>query len=57
MGYLNVLHVCIVELLSEMLVLLQEINDFPEVAVIVKPGVLKKKVERGEVYIGFTCGL
>lgn len=39
-AYLNVFHVCIVQLFSEMLIFLKKINDFPEIAVIVESSVL-----------------
>lgn len=38
--YLDVLHICVMELLSEMLVFFQKINDFPEITVIVESSVL-----------------
>ena len=41
-GYLNVLHVCVVELFSKMLIFLKKIDDFSEVAVIVESSVLQK---------------
>ena len=40
-GYLDVFHVCIVELFSEMLIFLKKIDDFPEIAVVVESSVLE----------------
>lgn len=38
--YLYVLHVCVMELFSEMLVFLQKVDNFSEVTVIVQSSVL-----------------
>jgi hypothetical protein len=43
--YLDVLHICVMELLSEMLVFFQKINDFPEITVIVESSVLLHEIK------------
>lgn len=41
--YLDVIHVGILELFFEVGVLLEELDDLPEVAVVVQPSVLEQK--------------
>lgn len=44
--YLYILHVCVVQLFSKMLVFFEEIDNFPEIAVIMQSSVLKKKEKK-----------